>query len=211
MSKLRRSSMREQCYEIIKEKIFRQAYDLGEDINIVALSNELSVSNTPVREALSRLEADGLVESSFNMKTKVISFNEHNFHEMVQTVTILLDGAYEHCIAENKVALLGYLLSQSLKKQQACLVAKDFYRFIFETLAFDRCFLDALGNTRLISVFDSLSNVLFLMFRANHQKDSNQRELCIAEHQKILEAVEKNAHDEVRGLLTRHFDKKLNF
>ncbi len=65
MSKLRRSSMREQCYEIIKEKIFRQVYDLGEDINILALSNELSVSNTPVREALSRLEADGLRNEGF--------------------------------------------------------------------------------------------------------------------------------------------------
>ena len=202
--------MREQCYHIIKEKIFRQEYDLGEDINILTLSNELSVSNTPVREALSLLEAEGLVVASLNMKTKVMSFNEQNFHEMTQTITILLHGAYAHCVAEDKEGQLCSLLEETLQKQQSCLESKDFYHFIFETLAFERCFLVALGNSRLLSVFDNLSSVLFLMFRTNHQKDANQRLLNIAEHKKILEAVEGKRHEEVRRLLSSHFDKTLD-
>ena len=75
MSRLRKSSMKEQCHEIIRSKILRQGYELGEFINIVSLCNELSVSNTPIRQALSQLEAEGLVVTSLNSKARVVSFD----------------------------------------------------------------------------------------------------------------------------------------
>ena len=55
MSELIRVSMRQQIYDIIKKRILSQEYDLGAPINIVALSKELSISNTPIREAVSML------------------------------------------------------------------------------------------------------------------------------------------------------------
>ena len=53
---LKRISMRDQVYEIIKNRILSREYSLGEPINIVHLSKELGISNTPIREALSQLE-----------------------------------------------------------------------------------------------------------------------------------------------------------
>ena len=73
MATIIKTSTKDQVYDIIKEKIFLQEYDLGDTINITALSSELGVSNTPIREALSKLEAEGLVTSSMSSKVRVRS------------------------------------------------------------------------------------------------------------------------------------------
>lgn len=52
-----------QVYELIKERILDQAYVPGERLNIDALVREFAVSSTPIREALMRLAAEGLVRA----------------------------------------------------------------------------------------------------------------------------------------------------
>ena len=53
----------EQVYELIKERILDQAFVPGERLNIDALVREFAVSSTPIREALMRLAAEGLVRA----------------------------------------------------------------------------------------------------------------------------------------------------
>ena len=57
-------SVKEQTYQIIKEKILNQEYPAGARININKLAEELGISNSPIREALSLLEQQGLVISN---------------------------------------------------------------------------------------------------------------------------------------------------
>jgi DNA-binding GntR family transcriptional regulator len=59
--KLRRSTLGEDVYETIKSLVMEHTLAPGDRINIDALARELDVSPTPVREALARIEADGLV------------------------------------------------------------------------------------------------------------------------------------------------------
>jgi DNA-binding GntR family transcriptional regulator len=49
------------AYEVLKELILDQRLAPGAHVNIDALAPELGVSQTPIREALARLEAEGLV------------------------------------------------------------------------------------------------------------------------------------------------------
>ncbi|MEM6891784.1 MAG: GntR family transcriptional regulator [Pseudomonadota bacterium] len=53
--------MSKEAYSIIKERILSGTYGSGEFINEVALAEELSVSRTPIREALARLSWEKLV------------------------------------------------------------------------------------------------------------------------------------------------------
>ncbi|GLW99096.1 GntR family transcriptional regulator [Microtetraspora sp. NBRC 16547] len=57
----RRLTLTEDVYETVKTLIMDHALPPSERVNIDALSRELDVSPTPVREALARLESDGLV------------------------------------------------------------------------------------------------------------------------------------------------------
>lgn len=54
----------EQVYEVLKERIVDRRWGPDEKINIDSLVRELSVSSTPIREALSRLTAEGLVTAA---------------------------------------------------------------------------------------------------------------------------------------------------
>ena len=60
-SHIRRLTLADDVYEAIKAQVMDHALAPGERVNIDALARELDVSPTPVREALARLESDGLV------------------------------------------------------------------------------------------------------------------------------------------------------
>ena len=57
----RRSVLSDEIYLLIRKMIFNYEILPGAKVNIDALAKKLDVSQTPVREALSRLESDGLI------------------------------------------------------------------------------------------------------------------------------------------------------
>ena len=54
-------SLNEAAYSIIREKILHGGFELGSRIREDALAEEISISRTPVREAINRLVADGII------------------------------------------------------------------------------------------------------------------------------------------------------
>src|SRR5689334_8294458 len=61
MRPLRRLTLTEDVYEAVKSLIMDHRIAPGERVTIDALARQLAVSPTPIREALARLESDGLV------------------------------------------------------------------------------------------------------------------------------------------------------
>ncbi|MDG4767401.1 GntR family transcriptional regulator [Solwaraspora sp. WMMD406] len=61
MRPARRLTLTDEVYEAVRAQVMDHVVAPGARINIDALARELRVSPTPVREALARLEADGLV------------------------------------------------------------------------------------------------------------------------------------------------------
>lgn len=57
----RRSVLSDETYEMVKAMVFSHEIAPGQKVNIDALSLRLQVSQTPIREALARLESDGLI------------------------------------------------------------------------------------------------------------------------------------------------------
>ena len=65
------NSLKDKAYEIIKERILTGAYEPNAMLNEIALSEELGISRTPIREALSDLEHEMLVTVLPKKGTKV--------------------------------------------------------------------------------------------------------------------------------------------
>lgn len=57
----RRSVLSDEIYDMIKNMIMGHEIEPGVRVNIDALAEQLDVSQTPIREALARLESDGLI------------------------------------------------------------------------------------------------------------------------------------------------------
>lgn len=199
--------MRQQIYEVIKHRILSQEYDLGDPINIVALSKELSTSNTPIREAISMLCAEGLVVSNVNSKFRVVEFTEEMMSELNETIYILLSGAFLSCYRSQKCSELYSLLAKAYEYQINSYIKEDQIKYIQSAIAFDRCFVEISNNSRLISVFDGLSDLLFLSIRYAYQHTHMGMSSNLNEHKALLDAVKAQEAEKVQTLLLNHFDK----
>ena len=207
MAMITKTSMKDQVYEVIKDKIFKQEYDFGDTINITSLSKELGVSNTPIREALSRLEVEGLVTSTLSTKVEVISLNEKIFSEIALSFFVQIFGAYGLCRAQGRTEHLIKLMDAALQEQRAALAAGDYAAFVEKAIAFDRTPVVATGNDKMLSIYDNLASMLYLLTRYNHQQTENSRQENLAQHEAIYNAIIKDDLQEIEHLMYIHFNK----
>ncbi len=209
MANIRKTSMTTQVYDVIKEKILSQEYDLGQPINITAISKELDVSNTPVREALMRLETEGLVTSDLNKKVRVIDIDDAFKKEVDYFFFTLYSGSYMTCRLQGRIPALIDLMEEAMARQVDTLKTKDYPAFTQAAIAFDRCFVAATENQRLLTYHDQVSPILNLLTRYEHQKAAPNREAKLRQHQQILEAVKTGDADSVITVLYNHYDQRL--
>ncbi len=71
------------------ERIVDGTFAAGHALNIGALAEETGVSLIPTREALRRLESEGLVEFLFHRGVKVAQLGIEEFREIMQTQAVL--------------------------------------------------------------------------------------------------------------------------
>ncbi len=91
--------------ETLSEKIYQNIYDditqrnlsCGQKLTLKALAQEYDVSNTPIREALSRLSENGLVTYYSNCGVKVIDFSEADIQDLFRFVSELDALSVQYC------------------------------------------------------------------------------------------------------------------
>ena len=201
-----RNSMMDQIYIIIKDRILRGVYPLGVAINIAQITNELGVSNTPVREALAKLETENLVVK-FNSRYNVMSITNELNADLDQIVSIMMVGALEICEKKKKLTQLADELSKAFAQQLQIKKTGSDYEYLCATIDFDRTFVKVSENKLLESQFDVLSVFVMLVVSNKHKKDT---ELNLSEHRDILSAVSNMDIALAKSLLIQHFDKPLS-
>ena len=211
--KIIREPIKNQVYNIIKNRILNFEYNFGDPINITALTKELDVSNTPVREALSRLEAEGLVISSYSSHVRVIELTEELIKEINEAVLSLELGAYDFNLLTGKEESLIATLQSALDRQEQNLTTDTSQDFIRSAIAFDKGFVQATENSRLISTFESLEPILYMLTNYNYHQQQVNKKNNLLEHKRILTAVKKAGElsDKmaVHKLLAQHYDKHI--
>ena len=182
----------ELAYSAVRERIISGDYAPGSRLVIPKLARELGVSALPVREALRRLEAEGLVQFEHNVGARVGMANLEEW-ESAMHVLSLLEGyatalCAEHLTEEDVAALreLNESLAEALERSDIG-SAKGLNRQ-FHVRIYDRCPNDylmslvRLGWDRL----DSLRgwDVYHLLIRGSH---------LVQEHAQLLDMIESKA------------------
>ena len=62
MAAIKKRSLVDQVYEMLRGDIITLRRPLGSKLNVNELQDELGVSCTPIREAVNRLQQEGLIE-----------------------------------------------------------------------------------------------------------------------------------------------------
>jgi DNA-binding GntR family transcriptional regulator len=98
--RLRRSTLGDDVYETLTALVMEHTLAPGDRLNIDALARELEVSPTPVREALARLESDGLVRKRpLAGYTVAPLLTADEFHDMFD-MRLVLEGTAARWAAE---------------------------------------------------------------------------------------------------------------
>lgn len=212
MAVLKKVTMKDQIYALIKERIFNQIYKQGEKINMLELAQELGVSNSPIREALSLLESEGLIVFTPNAGPKVITIDDKLFEEVQETARILLFGCYEQCLVKNLKGQLVEILRVYLQQQKEAIEdyseqgEAEFARLAIE---FDVSVMRVLGNKTLERLYAAFYNQLFMVVLYDHQHSEIDRAENIRQHQMILDAVEAENHERVYAYIIQHFGRNV--
>lgn len=207
MAIIQRTSMKDQVYELIRQRIYAQHYLPGEEIKILSLSNELGVSNTPIREALNVLAAEGLLSTSMNNKFRVVELNEEMNVELNETIKVLLTGGYLTAHKDGRDAGLEEMLKERFRRQKEILKTGDDHEYLLSTISFDKSFVEITGNKKLIKMFDDNSYLFYLFIRHTIWKEEGNREKALSEHEQLIKAVSANDSKLVTELLEKHYDK----
>ena len=165
------SSAKDRVYSELKGRILNGQYPFGSKLNINAIAAEFNVSNSPVREACSRLENDFLIDYSTNSGARVIMMNAQLYHDIADTMSICQQGAYEYCIRRDRKSFLlnsfikatgnSYYQAVSKKTFDLYLLAEIYNHHAIE-LDYEAIFtkdarlLDDVANDRQSAVTDSI-------------------------------------------------------
>lgn len=90
---IKRYSLVDQVYTQLRKDIVSLQLPLGSKVNVNELQETLGVSCTPIREAVNRLQQEGLVTYENKVGARVLQLNEHDVEEIHQLAMTL------HCAA----------------------------------------------------------------------------------------------------------------
>jgi DNA-binding GntR family transcriptional regulator len=154
----RAQSLADQAYQSIREGIATGLFKAGERVTERGLAARLDVSPTPVREALRRLEQDGLVERVSPRELRVVEHSPGTLRELLVTSAVL--RALEARFATGKITDAAMDRMESIVESLAASHDRgDANELRLLAREFDMEIEKAAGNPTLRGLIESLSIV----------------------------------------------------
>lgn len=195
-------SLSERVFEEIQNSILNGELTPGEPLPEIKLSEELGVSRTPVREAIGKLELEGLVKSIPNRGTLVIGISEKDIDD-IYMIRMYIEGLAAKWASQN-------VTDQQLEQLRGIVELEEFYvnkKDIWQVWQLDSKFHQLLYEA-------SGSHILKHMLSDLHHFIQRIREISIrkpgragpsvTEHRNILEAIEKHDGELAEKLTYEH-------
>lgn len=191
------TSVKDQVYNEIKRRILVGQYPFGFKININALANEFGVSNSPIREACSRLENDYLITYSTNAGARVIMMNEQLYLNIADTMSILQQGSYMYCLQRDRKELLVEIMTNCLESVRIATQAEDKSKTLVSDNKYWSSFIEATGNHRFLEISKKTFDLYQLSEIYNHRNVTLNYPAIFLRDQKLLEHVINDDYAEV--------------
>jgi DNA-binding GntR family transcriptional regulator len=195
-----RTTLSEQTYEALKERILDQTLEPGARLNIDSLSRELAVSSSPIREALARLEAERLVVSELYAGYAVAPKPSGKYLADLLEYRLVLES---HCAligAPKKDPQILTHMHQAYDRMAAIprigTRYREYRRFVQADAWFHQLLVDSAANEVMSTTYESLHAILIQsrLYR-NREGGSTPSSEVMEEHTKILAAFDAGDGD----------------
>jgi len=150
-------------YEAIRNAITGQKLPAGSKLSVPKLATRLNVSRTPVKEALARLERDGLVTTILNRGAFVSFLGFEDVREVYQ-LREMLEGLVARLVAEKAEASAIVTLKGLVRAQEKALRSGDREATMRMDMQFHRRLREFSGNRRVEVLLRNLQDQIRIVF-----------------------------------------------
>lgn len=184
MATLSKQSLVDQIYTELRNEIVSLKVPIGGKLNVSELQERFGISSTPIREALNRLQKEGLVEYKNNVGAKVIDIEEKDIIE-IQAVSATLDSAaIRYAIKTGKLEQISQELLEKINSFQE---TNDGGKRLQSVEEFADVFYKYANNSRLIEMARLIKGQR-TMLRNTYRKELKEL-VSIEDHINIYKAV----------------------
>jgi DNA-binding GntR family transcriptional regulator len=195
-------SLEKFAYDAIKEAILNFRLKPGQSLVESDLANQLAISKTPVRDALMRLQKEGLVEKVPYTGTYVAEINRQILIDMFQVRAVLEGLAARLATAiwkDNETVKLQHIIDgHALSAMNNDISAASKYNAQFHDTIIQ--FSSNKWLAQILSNFDD--HLKRYRILSNYQSDRLRK--SVEEHQAVLNAIANNDPDSADSLMRSH-------
>jgi DNA-binding GntR family transcriptional regulator len=196
------------AYEEIRDAIIGLRLQPGDSLREAALAERLGVSKTPVREALGRLEKEGLVETTSFKGAVVSSYSREDLIELYE-LRELLEGAAARAAAEGSTADALDRLGAIVERSRVLRTAGDLDGLADLLGEFDEVVYAQVKNSRIAALIANLRAHLSRIGKLTEQIPGRV-EASVEEHAAIVDAIAARDADGAERLIRAHIRSVLN-
>ncbi|HEX7201830.1 MAG TPA: GntR family transcriptional regulator [Arthrobacter sp.] len=197
-------SKSQQAYEAVKARIVEGTYSPGYRLVLGSIARDLGVSVVPVREAIRRLEAEGLVTFERNVGATVAGIDPTEYLYTMQTLSIV-EGAATALSAPLIDAVAIARARAVNEEMRECLNHFDPVRFTrlnqdFHSILFEHC-----PNPHILDLVHRGWNRLAALRSSTFRFVPGRAHESVNEHEALLQLIESGATaDEIEKAARLH-------
>ncbi|OYY55385.1 MAG: GntR family transcriptional regulator [Polynucleobacter sp. 24-46-87] len=199
-------NLHEATFQKLRALLVEGAIKPGSKLNERELAEQLNVSRTPIREAIRRLAADGLVELIANRGAIAIQLTRE---DIIHTFDVIatLEG-YSGELAAKNISIQALVELEALQyEMMASYARRDLSSYYRLNIQIHNAINQAANNPVLQQLFSQVNaRIEALRFRSN--QNGVKWEKAVGEHQEMLDALKAHDSARMRKVMMQHVMNK---
>ena len=198
--------LRDVVFNTLRQAILRGELKPGERLMEIQLANKLGVSRTPIREAIRKLELEGLVLMIPRKGAEVAEITIKDLEDVLEVRAALEELAV--CDAcENITEEQILALKEAADNFQAALESDDLVKCAETDMAFHEIIYQASDNKRLNQVLNNLREQMY-RYRVEYLKEEQTRNLLVSEHEELVKAIREGDVQKAQDISFHHLENQ---
>ena len=198
--------LRDVVFNTLRQAILKGELAPGERLMEIQLAQKLGVSRTPIREAIRKLELEGLVLMIPRRGAEVAKISEKSLKDVLEVRRSLEELAIELACQRMTEAELAQLERAQAAFRDA-IGEGDAMKIAELDEAYHDVIYNCTRNARLVQILNNLREQMY-RFRLEYIKEEDKRQILLLEHEKILSALRGRRVAEARAAVREHIDNQ---
>lgn len=198
--------LRDVVFKTLRKGILTGELKPGERLMEIHLANKLGVSRTPIREAIRKLELEGLVTMIPRRGAEVAQITPKSMKDVLEVRKVLDTLAVELACERISQEEKGQL-AQACQEFEKAVESGDFGTIARTDVAFHDIIVEATGNMRLTQMVNNLAEQMY-RYRFEYIKDAKMHSQLVQEHRQIYEGILNKDVEAAKAAIASHIDNQ---